>query len=1398
VNRPKNSLISRLIASFLGVSLMTVLIVGFMSYERARSALKSAVYDRLNATIELKEDALNRWLDQQLDDLIFIKTQPAVQKAAELLLREGDPERLSHAYNTLFGVFQILFVNMQDFSDIALLSSKGGEVVVSSRLENVGDFRVSDTYFIEGLKGPYIQEIYLSPVTFKPTITVASPVYDQSGHSMGVLAANLDMDRLDDIILERSGLGKTGESYLVDSTNTFVAGEGFGRAEFPRGAHSAGISKALDGQSGTGLYRNYAGVPVIGAFKWVKSRQLAIMAEIHQSEAFAPARNLAIYIGIVGCLISLLLTAVVNFLARRIASPILAVRTAAEGIAGGDRDTRAPIIREDEIGDLAKSFNLMVDEIQESESKYRLLADNVSDVIWTMDMDLNLTYVSPSTVRFRGYSPKEVISHSIQEMLTPESLEKINSILSEEFELESKPGSDPDRNRMLELEFLHREGHVIWGEVVMGFIRDKDGNAVGIMGATRNITERKLAEKKLRLSEERFRTVFHTSQGSIVITRMRDNLIMEVNEEFTKVTGLERSEIVGRTAMELGIWKDEKDRKTIIEKLKTEGLVENYEFFLTNRAGDSKIGLLSANVVSFGNEPHIVFSIKDITMIKEAEKEIRESEERLQTVFRTSPGVIVISRVHDNTILDVNEEFNRVTGYTKEEVVGQSVLELGLWEDFGEREEFVKKVLKEGSAANFEFKFQVKDNQIRVGLLSGSMVQLSGEPHLIFGAQDITEMKDAQSALQESEEKFRTIFMTSPDSVSISSFEDGKFVDVNEGFERLTGYSREEALEITSLDLWCDPGERQQMVDAIHDCGEIHNLEAQFRVKDGQIRTAQLSASMVALGDRKYILSVQKDITEQKSIQNALRESEEKYRLLADNVSDVIWVWDENFKPVYYSPSVEQLRGVTPEEAIDQSLEEIMTPDSYEVTKEMLTRELRMEEEERGATVDDILRTELELIKKGGGTVWAEVNMRVMRDKANNIIGIIGVTREITRRKVAEQALRESEERYRILFNAGSDAIFAHGIGDDGLPSNFYTVNDVACEMLGLSKTELMDLDPRDISKFRNDGELKEIVHNILKDKRGIFESVFIDSSGREIPVEISAHVFELYERPTIISIARDITERKRIGEERSRIQTRLIQANKMTSLGLMVSSLAHEINNPNNTIMFNLRRFAKTWDDVLPILNDYYEEHGDFNVAGVSFSELSGIFPRLISGTLESSEMIKAIIENLKGFVRQSTDTLDFSVDVNDVVRSAVSLLESQVRKGVGRLEVDLAEGLPRIKGNPQKLIQVMVNLISNALEALTGENQGIRVSSSYDDADSVLKLTVEDEGEGMTEEQITNATEPFYSTKLQSGGTGLGLTITKMLLDEHGADLYIDSNPGQGTTVTVGIKVDMSGTVH
>jgi signal transduction histidine kinase len=246
-----------------------------------------------------------------------------------------------------------------------------------------------------------------------------------------------------------------------------------------------------------------------------------------------------------------------------------------------------------------------------------------------------------------------------------------------------------------------------------------------------------------------------------------------------------------------------------------------------------------------------------------------------------------------------------------------------------------------------------------------------------------------------------------------------------------------------------------------------------------------------------------------------------------------------------------------------------------------------------------------------------------------------------------------------------------------------------------------------------------------------------------------------------------------------------------MTAMGMMLATLAHEVNNPNNTIMFNLRRFTRTWNDILPILDEFFEQRGDFKLGGLAFSRVRTLFPELLAGTMESSEIIKAIIENLKHFVRQSTDAMDFNIEVNDVIKRAVFLMESQVTEGMGRLEVLLGEELPKIKGNPQKLIQVMVNLISNALEALDEADQMVTVHSGVEVGGENIFIKVKDEGKGMTAEECRQAEEAFFTTRHKSGGTGLGLTITRSLVDDHGGDLKIDSKPGQGTTVSVRLPV-------
>lgn len=276
------------------------------------------------------------------------------------------------------------------------------------------------------------------------------------------------------------------------------------------------------------------------------------------------------------------------------------------------------------------------------------------------------------------------------------------------------------------------------------------------------------------------------------------------------------------------------------------------------------------------------------------------------------------------------------------------------------------------------------------------------------------------------------------------------------------------------------------------------------------------------------------------------------------------------------------------------------------------------------------------------------------------------------------------------------------------------------------------------------------------------------------------------------VHVARDITQRKRTEEEKKAIQAKLIQTNKMTSLGLLVSGLAHEVNNPNNNIMFTAHILSKSWKDAEPILNRYYREEGDFQIGGHLFSQVRDTLPHHITGITENSRRIEGIIKNLKNFVRKGKADLNSDMDINRTVSVAASILNNQIRKHTGCFKLCLTEGLPTIKGNSQQIEQVVINLIMNALQALPDKKREVLVATSHDSHGKFVIVEVHDEGCGMPREVKERIFEPFFSTKLDSGGTGLGLAISKFIISEHKGLLEIDSKPGKGTTAVIKLPLE------
>jgi len=266
-----------------------------------------------------------------------------------------------------------------------------------------------------------------------------------------------------------------------------------------------------------------------------------------------------------------------------------------------------------------------------------------------------------------------------------------------------------------------------------------------------------------------------------------------------------------------------------------------------------------------------------------------------------------------------------------------------------------------------------------------------------------------------------------------------------------------------------------------------------------------------------------------------------------------------------------------------------------------------------------------------------------------------------------------------------------------------------------------------------------------------------------------------------------EIKERKRAQEESRQQQQQLFQAHKMVALGTLVSGVAHEVSNPNNTMLLCTSALKKLCDDLLPVLDAYGEINCNLLVGNRPYTEVRKEIRELVDVTTRAAERIKNIVSDLKDFARKDDSNLLASVNINKIVKSAVTLLSSMIKKSTNHFSAEYDDNLPLVQGNTQRIDQVVVNLLTNACQALPNADRSIHVSTSHGkDPESVL-VEIRDEGRGISRRDLCQITDPFFTTRHNSGGTGLGLSISQKIIDSHHGTLSFTSKLNQGTTATI-----------
>lgn len=400
---------------------------------------------------------------------------------------------------------------------------------------------------------------------------------------------------------------------------------------------------------------------------------------------------------------------------------------------------------------------------------------------------------------------------------------------------------------------------------------------------------------------------------------------------------------------------------------------------------------------------------------------------------------------------------------------------------------------------------------------------------------------------------------------------------------------------------------------------------------------------------------------------------------------------------------------------------------------------------------------------------------------------------EVTREKL-QDILRDSEQSYKRLVQYLTDYIYTVFIKDDAA---VYTYHGPGCvAVTGYNSKDYAD-DPglwfemvyeedrervREFTRKALAGEPVPSFEHRIRHRNG---------SIRWIKNTIVLHKNEAGTVVSYDGLINDITELKAAEEEKKLHQQQLIQTDKMASLGVLVAGVAHEVNNPNNYILLNAQFLSDVWKSALPILDEYFEQNGDFSLGGIPFSEARQNISDSFDGIIDGAGRIEKIVRGLKTFSRRDKGDFNQEININSVVKSAVLLSNNLIQKSTAHFNIDLCENLPLYEGNRQQMEQVMINLLTNACHAIDHRDKRIGVTTSFDEKKQRIIIDVYDEGVGIPEENINRVIDPFFTTKRNQEGTGLGLTISYQIIKNHGGSLVFDSEDGKGTRVSIKLPI-------
>ena len=627
-----------------------------------------------------------------------------------------------------------------------------------------------------------------------------------------------------------------------------------------------------------------------------------------------------------------------------------------------------------------------------------------------------------------------------------------------------------------------------------------------------------------------------------------------------------------------------------------------------------------------------------------------------------------------------------------------------------------------------------------------------------FGIQrDVTDRKKALEKLR------MTQFAIENANIGVYQVDDDGCIHyANEYACQSLGYSLKELLDlsIVEIDTKFDLASWKKQREIIR-AGGMDTVETVFRRKDGSNFPVEVTIDFVEYKGKNLSYSFVKDITDRKEADKKLKENKERLELALKGTGAGLWDWDLKTDEIIVSNRLAEILGYNLDELQPKTIQtwmKLLYPDDLKASEKILKKHLAGELE--------YFEHESRVRHKSGQWIWIFTKGKISELNSDGTpVRMTGSNLDITRRRQAEDKIRESEEKYRSLLNNQNDAVLLNKIKPEGF-SNFTEVNDIACERYGYTREEFIKLSPPDITINEDAVVHARANHHekLLTEGHIIFETQHITKSGKYFPVEISSNVIEIKGEKFILAVVRDITDRKQL-------QGQLQQAQKMEAIGQLAGGVAHDFNN------------------LLTIINGYCEL--------LLFRELPGDIKGLVKEIQAAGMRASRLTSQLLAFSRKQIiqpKVVNLNVLITDQMKMLGRLLGEDIE-----ISTLLDPTLGNTKADPGQLEQVIMNIVINARDAMPfGGKLTIETNNKKFDKEFInthlgsiqgdyVALSISDNGVGMDKGTVNRIFEPFFTTKGRDKGTGLGLATVYGILKQNNGFIYVYSEPQKGTTFKI-----------